>query len=132
MRFGSASIEESWRCVDEVTLGHVIIRLDRAFNVTAMNADSNTHKHVLWTLSNLAINTEKVGALECLEAKVLVVEVALIDDRRVEEVGIIANGFVRSLRNHTGGLAVLRVYYDGVKRLHRIRWRDAHHSCTNR
>ena len=46
-----------------------------------MNAKSDAHEHMLWTLDDLAIHLEKVRALEGLEAEEVVIEVAVVAGR---------------------------------------------------
>ena len=60
---GSAGVEQSWRGVSEVFGGHEIVGFDCLFNVVAVNADRNTHDHMLRTFSHLTINPQKVGTL---------------------------------------------------------------------
>lgn len=62
---------------------HEVVSLKDTLNIVTPDADSHTHDHVLGTLNNLAINLEEVGSLKSLEAKVLVLEVTVIDDGRV-------------------------------------------------
>lgn len=54
-----------------------------------MDADRNTHEHLLWALHDLLVHPEEVGLLECLKTKVVVIEVtiiAAIADRALVEV----------------------------------------------
>jgi hypothetical protein len=39
--------------MSEIALGHKIIGLDGGIDVGSMDAKSNAHKQVLWTLDNL-------------------------------------------------------------------------------
>ena len=48
-----------------------VVRLDGLFNVFAVDTDSYSHEEVLWTFSYLAIDTEQVGSLKGLVAKVV-------------------------------------------------------------
>lgn len=59
---------------------HEVVSLEDTLNIVTPDADSHTHDHVLGTLNNLAINLEEVGSLKSLEAKVLVLEVTVIDN----------------------------------------------------
>jgi len=58
--------------------------LDDGVHVLAVNADRDAHEHMLRALDGSAVNLEQVRALERLEAKVRVGEVAVVDDRRVQ------------------------------------------------
>lgn len=71
LRMRSSGVEESRRSVGEVTLRHEVVRLQDAVDVRAVNSDSDTHEHVLRSLSDLAIDAKKVRSLECLEAEVV-------------------------------------------------------------
>jgi hypothetical protein len=53
----------------EVSFGHKIICLHDPLNVIAMNAYSDAHDHMLWTLGDTSVNTKEVGTLEGLESK---------------------------------------------------------------
>ncbi len=68
---GSTSVEEGGGSVCEELLRHEIVGLDGAFDVLAVDTNSDTHEHVLGTLSNLAVNTEKVGSSRVLKPKKL-------------------------------------------------------------
>ena len=104
LRMRCSCIEESWGGVDEVSLRHIGVCLNCAFDVVAVNADSDAHEHVLRPFSDLAIETKEIRAFEGLEAEELVVEIALIDDgahrrwrsRERRVYGGCANGGLRS------------------------------------
>jgi hypothetical protein len=55
--------------MSEIALRHQVVSLDYTVNIGAMNADCDTHYHVLWAFSNTAINAEKVGTFEGLESE---------------------------------------------------------------
>lgn len=57
---GGSGVEQGRGGVCEVTVGHQEVRINGALNVTAMDADSNTHEHVLRALGDLAVDTKKV------------------------------------------------------------------------
>lgn len=57
------------------------------FDILSMYPYGNPHEHVLGSLGNLPINFEQVRSLQCLETKVLVAEVTVIDYGRVEALG---------------------------------------------
>ncbi len=53
----------------KVTLRHQVVCLDDAVDVSAMNTDGDTHNHVLRSLSNSTIDSEKVRTFEGFEAE---------------------------------------------------------------
>ena len=83
-----AGIEQSWGGVGEVALTHQVIGLKGFLDVAVVNPNGDTHQHVLWTLSDLTIKLEQVGALQRLEAEVVVVVVSAVVDAVVEHIGI--------------------------------------------
>lgn len=91
---GGSGVEEGGGRVSEVSLGHEVVGLEDAVEVAAVNTDSDTHDHVLGTLGGAAIDAEKVGPLEGLEAEVVVVEVAVVDDGGVEDFGVLLDDLV--------------------------------------
>ena len=68
----------------EVLLGHELVGLDGGVDVLAVNADRNSHNHVLGPLRDLAVAAHQVATFEGLEAEVVVLEVAVVDDRPVD------------------------------------------------
>ena len=95
--------------MSEVLVGHQVICLNNFLNIIAMYANGNTHDQVLWSLGDFAIEAEEVRAFECFEAEVLVVEISVINDSRVELVCMSHNALVGSLGNHGRGSIVSRV-----------------------
>jgi len=55
--------------VGEVPLGHQVVGLDSLLDIISMDSDSDSHDHVLGTLSDVSIDSEKVGSLEGLESE---------------------------------------------------------------
>jgi hypothetical protein len=51
-------IEEGRRSVSEEALGHEMVRFEDAFDIVAVNANGDTHDHVLWSFGDLAIEAE--------------------------------------------------------------------------
>ena len=130
LRMRCSCIEESWGGVDEVSLRHIGVCLSCAFDVVAVNADSDAHEHVLRPFSDLAIETKEIRAFEGLEAEVLIMEFAFVDDGRVEEFGALHDRFVHRLADHTSRDAVLGIYLNSVRFW---AWHDriaAYHNCT--
>ena len=46
-----------------------IVRLKYAINIGAVDADSDTHYHVLWTFSDTVVYFKKIGPFEGFETK---------------------------------------------------------------
>ncbi len=93
----------------EVLLRHEVVRLDGTLDVLAVDTNSDTHEHVLGSLGDLAVDAEEVGTLERLEAEEVVVEVALVDDGRVELVLVLHDDLVGGVRDHGAVTAILGV-----------------------
>jgi hypothetical protein len=55
--------------VSEKALGHEMVRFEDAFDVVAVDANGNTHDHVLWSFGDFAIAAEEVGAFKGFEAE---------------------------------------------------------------
>ena len=87
-------IEQRRGGVSEVSLTHQVIGAEGFLDVSVMNAHGDAHQHVLWTLSNLAIQLEQVGALKRLESEVVIVVVSAVIDVIVEHIGIGHNDIV--------------------------------------
>ena len=68
----------------EVLLAHQFIRLDGRVDVTPVNPDRDPHNHVLRPLRDLAVAAHQITTFEGLEAEVVVLEVAVVDDRPVD------------------------------------------------
>ena len=93
----------------KVFAGHQIVCLDRALNVVTVDSDRHTHDHVLWTFCDLAIEAEEVRSLEGLESEVLVVEVSVVDNGRVELGLMLHDAVVCFFADHRRQLAISRV-----------------------
>ena len=52
--------------------------------VLAVDPDRNPHNHVLGPFRDVAVAAHEVGPLQRLEAKIIVLEVAVVDDRAVD------------------------------------------------
>ena len=66
--------------MNEPFLRHQIVCFDSAINVVEVNTAGDTHEHMLWSLHSHAINFEHVGFLQSLIAKVVEVEITIIDN----------------------------------------------------
>ena len=53
----------------KVPLAHEVVSLDDLVDVLSPDSNSDTHDHVLRTLSDLAVDSEQVRSLEGLETK---------------------------------------------------------------
>lgn len=81
-----------------------------------MDADGDAHEHVLGAFGDAAVDAEEVGALERLEAKVVVVEVAVVDDGAVEGLRVGHDSLVRLVGNHGRLAPVLGVDCPGISK----------------
>ena len=88
LRLGCAGVEEGRGGVGKPALRHQVVGLDCALDVVLVDADGDAHEHVLRTLGDLAVELQQVRALERLEAEVVVVEVAVVDDGRIQLLGV--------------------------------------------
>ena len=88
----------------------MLSHLNGSVDVLAVDADGDTHDHVLGALGNLAVDLEEVGFLQGLEAKVIVLEVAVMDDGGVEAVLVGHDDLVVPIRNERSLLSSLGVH----------------------
>jgi len=95
--------------VGEVALRHEIVCLKHILDVTTMNTQSHPHDHVLRSFDNLSVDAEEVRSLESFETEVVVCEVPVIDDGRVEHVLVLHDDLVDIIGDHRCVLAGLRV-----------------------
>ena len=58
LRMRRSGVEEGGRCMGEVPIRHEVLCLNDTLNIAAVDTDSHTHDHVLWSLCDLAINLE--------------------------------------------------------------------------
>ena len=93
----------------EQLLGHKVVGLNGLFDLITMDANRDTHKHVLWSFPDFLVIFEKVGSFQGLETEVLVVEISIVDDSRVKLIGVSHNTLIGLFRDHWGMLAILRV-----------------------
>ena len=68
----------------EVLLGHELVGLDRGIYITPVDADRNSHNHVLGPLRDLAVAAHQITTFEGLEAEVVVLEVSVIHNSSVD------------------------------------------------
>ena len=95
--------------MSKVLIGHKVICLDDSLNIIAVYSKSNAHDQVLRSLGDFAVEAKEIRSFESLEAKVLVIEISVIDDCRVELIRVSHDTFVCSLCNHGRRFAVARV-----------------------
>ena len=74
-----------------------------------VDAHGHAHQHVLRALGHFAVEAEQVGALERLEAEVVVVVIAAVVDVPVEALGVGHDDGVDLFGDERGVLAGLRV-----------------------
>ena len=68
----------------EVLLGHELVGLDRGIYITPVDADRNSHNHVLGPFRDLAVAAHQITTFEGLEAEVVVLEVSVIYNSSVD------------------------------------------------
>lgn len=68
---GSAGVEQSRGRVSEVSLRHEVVCLDDAVDVGSVDADSDTHDHMLGTLRDASVDTKEVRPFEGLEPEAI-------------------------------------------------------------
>jgi hypothetical protein len=117
--------------VGKVPLAHQVVGFDDLVNPLAPDTNGDTHDHVLRTFGNLAVNPQKVRSLKGLETElssnyrsasarrsvsisrgqthVVVLEVSVVDDGRVERVLVLHNSLVRLIRNHRCGSTIFGI-----------------------
>ena len=69
LRIWRSGIEKCWRRMRKVTLRHEVVGLDNPFDILAMDANSDTHDHLLRPLSYSTIDSEQIGSLEGFETE---------------------------------------------------------------
>ena len=62
----------------EVTFGHEVVGLDSAINVVLVDANGDSHEHVLRSLCCPSVDLEQVRTLEGLESKADITDLAQI------------------------------------------------------
>jgi len=62
-------VEQCRGGMGEVPFGHEVVSLEDALDVRAVDANGDTHDHVLWALGDAAVDAEKVRSFESLEAE---------------------------------------------------------------
>ena len=109
LRHRGARVEQRRRGVSEVALRHQVVGAKRAVDVLVVDAHGHAHEHVLGALGHLAVEAKQVGALERLEAEVVVIVIAAVVDVPVEALRVGHNDGVHIFRNERRVLAGLRV-----------------------
>jgi hypothetical protein len=99
----------SWGGVCEESLRHEVVGLEDLVNVGTVNTHSDSHHHVLGSLDNLAIDSEQIRPLEGFEPKVVVCEISIVNDGRIEQRLVVHDDLVDVFRDHRGVLASLGV-----------------------
>jgi hypothetical protein len=103
------SIVEGWRSMREELLRHQVITLQNRGDVSAMDTDTDTHKHVLRALNNMLVDGKQVGSFESFEAEVVITVIPIVDDGRVKHVCVFLHDGVEVFRHQRGGLTGLGV-----------------------
>ncbi|KAH3685492.1 hypothetical protein WICPIJ_003539 [Wickerhamomyces pijperi] len=53
----STSVEQSWGGMGEVSLRHQVVGFNDGLDITAVDTDGDSHDQVLWSLSNLTVDS---------------------------------------------------------------------------
>lgn len=69
LRVIGTGVEQGWRGMGEVPLGHQVVSLENPVEVPTVNTNGNSHDEVLRAFGNSVVDTEKVGALKSFEAE---------------------------------------------------------------
>ena len=72
-----------------------------------MNANRDSHDHVLWAFDYLIVYLKQVTLLKSLEAKVVIVEVTLVVDGSIETFVVLLNNLVNVISNEAGVLSIV-------------------------
>ena len=110
LRLRRACVEERRRRMGVELLRHELIHLQGGIEVVLVDADGHSHEHLLRPLNNDAIALEKVRALERLEAKVVVLEVALVVHGGIEALRVGHDDLIDIVRDERGQLVRLWVH----------------------
>ena len=102
-----ASVEQGGRGVREEQPAHVVVRFEGRVEVLLMYANADPHEHVLWALYNLFSVFHQIGALQGLQAEIVVIVVSLEVQLGLDQLGIVANHLVHIVRQHWGWSANL-------------------------
>jgi hypothetical protein len=131
LRVRCAGVEEGRAGVCEETLRHEVVGLDNAIDIVAVDANGDTHEHVRGSLCNASIDAEEVRSLKCLESEKVVVEIAVVDDGRVENIRVSLDNLVCLLADHGRVLPILRVDCGVLSKTQCSRRRSGptHHRC---
>ena len=86
-----------------------MVGLDHRVDVALVDAEGDAHQHLLRPLRDLAVHLLQVRLLERLEAEVVVLEVAVVDDRAVEPLGVLGDDVADLVGDERRVLPGLRV-----------------------
>ena len=82
-----------------VLLAHQLIGLQGTLKIVFVNTNTHTHEHLLRTLNNLSVHAEQVRTFKCFEPKVVVGEIAIVNQLRIQIFRIRLNDFVHIISN---------------------------------
>ncbi len=99
LRLGGARIEKRGGSMGVKALRHTVVGLHRSLNVFFVDTDGNAQQHLLGAFGNFAVGAQKVGALQGLEPKVVVVEIAVVNGRRIQQFAVGFDDFHHVISN---------------------------------
>ena len=85
---------------------HHVVRVDSVIDVLAVDPDGHPHQHLLRSLGNFPVDLEQIRPFKSFETKILVAEIAVVDDGGVETVRVLLDDLVMLLGDHGGRPAV--------------------------
>ena len=115
------SVEEGGGSVSKVFFGHEIVRVDGRLYIIAVDAHSDAHQHMLRTFGGKIVDFQEIGTFEGFETKEIVVEITIVNDGRVESVGVFLNVSQSFFGDHGRVFPcfrmnkVVQVFHDGRK-----------------
>ena len=95
--------------MDKPALAHEVVGFDSGFDIFAVDTDCHAHKHLLRAFHDPAVHPQEIGTFERLEAEIIKLEVAVVNDRTIEPVFIFLNGFKCVFSDQAGAFAGFRV-----------------------
>mmetsp|Transcript_2175 Transcript_2175/g.8519 ORF Transcript_2175/g.8519 Transcript_2175/m.8519 type:complete len:408 (+) Transcript_2175:256-1479(+) len=94
LRARRTSVEQRRRRVRHPAFAEHVIRVDGLFNILLVDAYRHAHEQVLRAFDHLTIDSQQIRALKSLVTEVIVLEVAIVHNLRVETFGVRLDDFV--------------------------------------
>lgn len=97
-----------------------IVSADCRLDIGLMNANGDTHDHLLWSLTNQTMDFEKVGFLKGLVTEEVVIPVSLVVDNRIESFLVVLDDIIYILCDEACICSIINVrvqFLNGVREL---------------